>query len=368
MGPIQNLQRLNPLASAARLRLRVLAGDDRALAGAAIATTILAAWRLSVVMAASAAAPASPAPAPATAAAALAPRPRGDLQHQAQIVAGTATSPVRAEMEPHRGAPPGDPQTPPAHTTDEIERAVQRLLATEDRRVEFEDALGRMGSYAPLIRATLRDRGVPQDLLYLAMIESAYKPGAVSRAGATGMWQFMKGTAALYGLEVSAYVDERRDPVRSTRAAVRHLDDLHREFGSWHLALAAYNAGPPRVQRALRQHARGKPGDERLYWQIRSHLPSETRAYVPLFLAAVEIARHPTEYGLSPRPKPPLAFREVWYPGGSSLAQIARTRGLPVDHVLALNAHLVRGITPPGRAWPVRLPLTPTSSPSAQIE
>ena len=352
--------RLNSIAPGARRRLQVLAGDDRAVAAAAITTTMLAAWRLAVVVSASAAVPATHVPVtiPATA---LAPMRRVTAPQRVAPVAGSAARP-RLQPQPAAAGPY------PALTSGEVQRAVERLLATEDRRVEFEATLGRMGAYAPFVRATLRDRGVPQELLYLAAIESAYKPGAVSPVGATGMWQFMRGTARLYGLEVSAYVDERRDPVRSTQAAVRHLDDLHREFRSWHLALAAYNAGPPRVQRALRRHAGGRVGDERLYWQLRPHLPAETRSYVPLFLAAAEIARRPSAYGLNPAPDPPLAFREVRYPGGTSLAEIARARGLSVDQVLALNPHLVKRMTPPGRAWPVRLPPAPTPSRSAGIE
>lgn len=360
MGPIRRLLRLKRPVFAGRWRLQRIAADDRSVAAAAIVTTILAAWRLSAVMSDST--PAYPSRlANEVTIAALAPYSyspavRRQVRLPASAAAGpapeSATVPVRA----------------PAPPSDEVQRAIQRLLATEGRRAEFEAALGRMASYAPLIRATLRDRGVPQELLYLAMIESSYKPGAVSPAGATGMWQFMRGTAALYDLEVSAYVDERRDPVSSTRAAVRHLDDLHRDFGSWHLALAAYNAGPPRVRRALRRHAAGRVGDERLYWQIRRHLPAETRAYVPLFLAAADIARRPSEYGLSPTPGPPLAFREVRYPGGVSLAQIARARGIPAEQVLALNPHLVRGMTPPGRPWPVRLPVAQMPTQIAESE
>lgn len=364
MGRLRRLPRLSALASAGRRRVQDLAGDDRVVAAAAAATTIVAAWRLTTAMSVSVAVPAAPGAVPAAVpatAAALAPVPRVRIPRP--------DAPVRSVPVGAGPAHNGSLPAIAAHTNDEVQRAIQRQLATDDRRLEFEGALGRMGAFAPMIRATLRDRGVPQELLYLAMIESSYKPGAVSRAGATGMWQFMRGTAALYGLEVSAYVDERRDPVRSTQAAVRHLDDLHREFGSWHLALAAYNAGPPRVQRALRRHAGARVGDERLYWRIRPHLPAETREYVPLFLAAAEIARRPSAYGLSPAPtKPPLAFREVWYPGGTPLAGIARSRGLPVDQVLALNPHLVRGTTPPGRAWPVRLPLAPTLPHSAPTE
>lgn len=213
-----------------------------------------------------------------------------------------------------------------------------------------------MTRYEPLIRATLRRHGLPEDLLYLVMVESEFRESAVSHAGATGMWQFMAGTGRLYDLEVSAYVDERRDPIRSTAAAVRHLRDLHKEFGSWHLALAAYNAGSGRVSRALARHVGGRRGDELLYWQVRPALPRETRQYVPLYLAAAEIARRPAAFGIHPRSQPVLAFREIWVDGGVPLGEVAAAFGESRDAVRNLNPHLIRGTTPPGRRWPVRIP------------
>ncbi len=238
----------------------------------------------------------------------------------------------------------------------EVDRVVRRLLGSTGERQSLEAALGRMTAYEPLVRGELRRRGVPQELLYLAVIESEYQPRARSRAGAVGLWQFMPGTAELYGLEVSDYVDERRDPVASTRAAVRYLDDLHREFGSWHLALAAYNAGSPRVWRLLQRHAGGRAGRELQYWRIRPYLPGETKGYVPRFLAALTVAERAREFGLAPRAARPLAFREVWVAGGTSLAEVAAARGLGTEAVVALNPHLVRRMTPPGRPWPVRVP------------
>jgi type IV pilus assembly protein PilB len=180
------------------------------------------------------------------------------------------------------------------------------------------------------------------------IVESQFRESATSHAGAAGMWQFMPGTGRLYGLEVSEYVDERRDPVRSTDAAVRHLGDLHRQFGSWHLALAAYNAGAGRVGRALRGSA-GRRADEVLYWRIRPRLPGETRRYVPLYLAAAEIARDPEAFGLRPRREPPLAFAEAWVPGGVALDEVARRHGVPPATLRQLNPHLVRDDTA-GRA------------------
>jgi soluble lytic murein transglycosylase-like protein len=317
---------------------------DRALAAAAVATTAFAIWRLAGALDYSAqTTPAAPAHVAVTAFAAARP----------PLV---RTEPVRAPAAAAGSRRP-EPRTSPA-PAGELHGAIN-LLARGRRRDEFQAGLTRMSTYAPFIRAVMRDRGVPPDLLYLAMIESSFLPNAVSKAGATGMWQFMPATGAMYGLEVSRYVDERRDPVKSTLAAVRHLDDLHREFRSWHLALAAYNAGSPRIRRVLRRHAGGRVGSEVLYWQIRPHLPAETRAYVPLFLAAAEIARRPSAYGFSSASAAPLTFREAWYPGGTRLEDVARSRGLPPDQVASLNPHLIRGMTPPGRAWRVRLPHQP---------
>lgn len=246
----------------------------------------------------------------------------------------------------------GDPRAPAA----EVDRWVLRFVTEPRRREELEAGLGRMARYEPLVREALRRYGQPEELLYLPIVESQFLETAVSHAGAAGMWQFMPGTARLYGLEVSEYVDERLDPVRSTEAAVRHLADLHRQFGSWHLALAGYNAGAGRIEAALRRHAGGRRGDEVLFWRIRAHLPRETRRYVPLYLAATEVARHPEGFGVRPRRQPPLAFAEVWVPGGIALEEVARQHGVSPATLGQLNPHLIRGTTPPGRRWPVRVP------------
>jgi len=164
----------------------------------------------------------------------------------------------------------------------------------------------------------------------------------------------MAPTGRAYGLEVGAWVDERRDPVRSTYAAARHLRDLYREHGSWHLAAAAYNSWSDRVRRALRGDRAREDG---AFWRARGRLPAETRRYVPRVLAAARVGRDPGLYGIPvPDRVPPLRFREVRVPGGVPLAEVARRYGAGERDVLALNPHLVRAMTPPGRSWPVRLP------------
>jgi membrane-bound lytic murein transglycosylase D len=246
------------------------------------------------------------------------------------------------------------PRTP----ADEVDRWVVRLAI--EQHSETRRALERMAAFEPLIHEALQERGLPTDLLYLALIESHFVPTATSRAGAVGIWQFMPATARASGLEVSEYVDERRDPVRSTRAAVRHLEWLHRQFGSWHLALAAYNAGDGRVGGVLRSATGSWKGDDLLYWRARPLLPAETQAYVPKLLAASRIARAPEHFGfVDLAPRAPLRFREVSVPGGVELASVAEAVGTSPEEVYALNPHLVRRTTPPGRRWPVRVPAEP---------
>jgi soluble lytic murein transglycosylase-like protein len=237
----------------------------------------------------------------------------------------------------------------------EVDRWMRRLA--EDLHGETHVALERLGRYERLVYHALSERGLPTDLIYLALIESGYSPTATSRAGAVGIWQFMPETARRQGLEVSEYVDERRDPIRSTFAAIRHLEWLHRQFGSWHLAVAAYNAGHGRVGRALGDPLGSERGDESAYWSVRSFLPSETREYVPKLLAAARIARAPEQHGFTRLvPREPLRFRELPVPGGTPLDQIAELLGVPADLVYELNPHLKKRMTPPGRPWPVRVP------------
>ncbi|MGD0012149.1 MAG: lytic transglycosylase domain-containing protein, partial [Terriglobia bacterium] len=154
-------------------------------------------------------------------------------------------------------------------------------------------ALKRLGIYQPIISGTLRKEGIPQDLIYLAALESAFNPYALSREGAKGIWQFMLGTGMLYGLKKDRWVDEREDPVKSTQAAARHLKDLYQMFGDWSLAMAAYDSGPLTVQGAVERTGYAD------YWTLRRlhALPTETEDYVPIFMATLMIAKDPKAYG-----------------------------------------------------------------------
>ena len=217
--------------------------------------------------------------------------------------------------------------------------------------------LERSGRYGPLIQAELKARGMPQDLLYLALIESGFSPRAHSKASAVGIWQFIAETGQRYGLEVTQEIDERRDPLKATNAALDYLQDLYDRFGSWYLAAAAYNTGENRVERILRERVGGARGDDALFWRIAPYLPQETRDYVPLMLAAGHIAKSPTDFGFDGLAyQDPLAFDAVWVPGETSLGGVARAAGVPEEVVEDLNPHLTRGRTPAGRGWSVRIP------------
>jgi len=230
-----------------------------------------------------------------------------------------------------------------------------------DARDRFEIWLARLGRYEGMIRERLRSKGLPEDLVYLTLVESGLSNTAVSRARAVGMWQFIAGTARLYGLTVDPWVDERRDPFRATEAAVNYLADLRERLGgSVYLAAAAYNAGVGRVERGLGR----LPGEtdsvtDNTFFQLadRRFLRRETRDYVPKLIAASFIAKQPSRYGFSDvQPLEPLVFDEVTIPDATGLDVVARLADTTVDALLELNPQFVRGITPPDRPVTVRVP------------
>jgi membrane-bound lytic murein transglycosylase D len=231
---------------------------------------------------------------------------------------------------------------------------VERWLSyyTTDGRKSFEIALARSGRYERLMRAIFRDAGLPEDLVYMPLIESGFEATAYSRARALGLWQFVPNTALIYDLEISYWVDERLDPIASTHAAADYLGDLHREFRDWYLTFAAYNAGPGRVHGAIRT------AGSRDYWTIanRRALPRESRDYVPKLIAAALIAKQPEQYGVRKRFMPIATFDIAYVPDATSLDVVAEAAGVPLDEILTLNLHLVRGVTPPGLRYAVRIP------------
>jgi membrane-bound lytic murein transglycosylase D len=219
--------------------------------------------------------------------------------------------------------------------------------------------LERLGKFGPMIQEKLAARGMPQDLIWLATIESGLDPNAYSKADAAGLWQFIEETGERHGLEVSQYVDERRDPIASTDAALDYLKKLNDRFGgSWYLAAAGYNTGENRVERIVREKAGGRFGDESVYWQISASLPKETRDYVPVMLAMAHIGKDPAKYGFSDvKPQEPLRFEETRVPGGTSLDDVAKSVGVAPDVIYDLNPHLIKKMTPPDREWDVRVPV-----------
>jgi len=247
----------------------------------------------------------------------------------------------------------------PLEVNERVEKWMRRFLT--DQRRSFETFLSREGAFSHVIRGKLRERGMPEELLYLAMIESGFSTRATSRVGAGGVWQFMSPTAKEYGLRVDRWVDERRDPVKATDAALDYLQFLHDRYDSWYLAAAAYNAGFGRVDRALRKNAGRGKGDEDLYWEIIEHLPRETRDYVPKILAATALAREAERYGFHvTRGAAPYEFERVWVPGGTPLAKVAREVGIEAKLLKELNPHLVHAVTPPGASYGLRVPVGST--------
>jgi membrane-bound lytic murein transglycosylase D len=228
-----------------------------------------------------------------------------------------------------------------------------------DRRQDIEVYLARKGRYAPLISAALAERDMPQDLVYLAMIESGFDPKAYSRARASGIWQFIGATGKRYGLDINRAVDERNDPVKATEAALSYLGDLYERFGSWYLAAAAYNTGENRVARILRQATGRKRGTDEDYYRIWNRLPKETRDYVPLMVAAARIGKDPAVYGFEIEPEQPWTFEEVVAKPATPLKTLAKQAKTSVAELKALNPHLKLDRTRNDEPMVVRVPAAP---------
>ena len=221
-------------------------------------------------------------------------------------------------------------------------------------RSRFEQWLLRLSRYRPLVETIFTEFQLPSDLVYLSLVESGFNPYAYSRAKATGPWQFMKGTAKVYGLRVDNYVDERRDPIKSTVAAARYLRDLYDLFGAWPLAMAAYNAGEGKVMRALH-----KAGAESFSEISKTRLiRRETKEYVPRFMAATIIARNPDRYGFSQESVEPHQFEEAIITRPVHFRAISHATGIPYEKLRLLNPELRRDATPPGdETYHLKVPL-----------
>jgi membrane-bound lytic murein transglycosylase D len=220
-------------------------------------------------------------------------------------------------------------------------------------RGTIERALARSGQYEDMIRRTLKEEGVPQDLIYLAQAESGFHPLAVSRAGARGMWQFMGSRAQGYGLERNWWIDERQDPEKATRAAAHHLKDLYNEFGDWYLAMAAYNSGPGTVQSAVKRTGYAD------FWELyrRNVLPKETRNYVPIIVAVTIMAKNPDQYGLASVVKEkPVAYDAVKISYPIDLRLVAECVDVSASDLQELNPSLLRLTTPKDHEFELHLP------------
>ncbi|MBX3173313.1 MAG: transglycosylase SLT domain-containing protein [Gemmatimonadaceae bacterium] len=282
-----------------------------------------------------------------------------------------------APMEPPapivEAPPPAwDIEVEPYESHERVEHYVQRFSGP--LRSTFEVALERRSRYAPMIHAKLRAGGLPEDMIYLALIESWYDPHAYSAAAAVGMWQFMTRTAKSVGLRVDWWVDERRDPVAATDAAIRYLNQLHDNFGSIYLASAAYNGGPGRVSRGLQANAEvleGAAGDD-LFFALSDNtkaLRPETRDYVPKLIAAALVGKDPTRYGVEAREVQPFAWDSVAVAANVPLAAVAKAIDVSVDTLKDYNPHILRGMTPPtGAATWLRVPVGRAEGFSAAFE
>ena len=268
-----------------------------------------------------------------------------------------------ARIEPERTAPPEVPVDEilwsTARQDPEFEAAVAEWV--DYWRTDAAEAvpvfMNRMASFQETVDSALQAKGLPPSLRYLPFIESGYNPRAASRARAVGMWQFMEPTAREMGMEVSRLLDQRRDPLRSTEAAVEFLAELREEFGSWFLALAGYNGGPNRVRRILRQHAAGVEPSDSLFWALRRHFPRETQEFVPKLLGAALVAGRPADHGFEPvEPVDAFRFDDVTVPDATSLDVVARAAEVPLEEIERLNPEYLRGMTPPGRASALRVP------------
>lgn len=255
-------------------------------------------------------------------------------------------------------APSWDIAVTPYETHERVEHYVARY--TGPARGWVTERLARGTRYEPMIREKLHAGGLPGDMYYLAFVESGFDPHASSRAAAVGMWQFMASTAKWMNLRVDWWVDERRDPVRATDAAVRFLSSLRDQFGSLYLAAAAYNGGPGRVSRGLTRLA-GMPeppeGEDRFFaLSEQRFLPPETREYVPQIIAAALVGNAPLRYGIEVERREAFAYDSVDVPALTSLPVIARAAGTDMAVLRDLNPQFIRAITPPRAKSQVRIP------------
>ena len=236
-----------------------------------------------------------------------------------------------------------------------LEQVIKSFL--KNRRSSLERLMSLSDYYFPMFEQEMSNQKIPLEMKCLAIIESALNPKARSRAGATGLWQFMYATGKSYGLEVNNYVDERSDPVRSTKAAAKYLNELYKIFGDWDLTLAAYNSGPGNVTKAIRR-SNGKTN----YWNLRPYLPRETAGYVPAFLATLYIFEYAKEHGFKPQKRANHLFQTdtIRVKQAIPFKDIAEITGMDVQDIQFFNPSYQLDVVPyvEGRNYAVRLPIS----------
>ena len=269
------------------------------------------------------------------------PDPRSDSPTQAPLTPAPSTSSGQALSRKGRGGYTYDDL--PVIVNPAVERNIHYFQNVIHDR--FQEWLTRFYAYRPLVEQIFVEVGLPKELIYLSLVESGFNPRAYSRARASGPWQFIKSTGRLYGLSVNWYVDERRDPIKSTVAAAVHLRDLYDTFGSWPLALAAYNAGAGKISRAI------KKTGTRDFWRIARtrYIRRETRQYVPRFMAAMIIATRPSLFGFHAHSQTVHQYDEIRMDKSIHLRSVAKETGISFDELRRLNPELRRSVTPPGR-------------------
>ena len=305
---------------------------------------------------------------------ALGARGQGSL-YPSERAAGTKTASVGSDEPGFEGVDDLDPASHEALSHLQLpdfnvpvsRRALTyvRFLTRSDRgRDLFETWLKRSGRYQDMILEQLREKVLPEDLIWVAMIESGFDPRAKSPAGAMGLWQFMKPTGEVYGLEVTPYVDMRRDPVAATVAATHHLRDLYQRFGTWDLALAAYNMGYEQLMAAIDQ-----VGSTDFNELARQHaLPDETASYVPKIVAAALVANNLERYGFDEVPlNKPVSTSELTVPGGTPLGLVAKAAGISTSALRVYNPQLLSAHVPPGGEYPLYLPADALSQTRAAL-
>jgi membrane-bound lytic murein transglycosylase D len=244
----------------------------------------------------------------------------------------------------------------PIVVNDRVEHCI--VLFQTAIREKFVTWLSRSGKYIPFMRNLLKEQGLPEDLVYMALIESGFDPYAYSRGKAVGPWQFIYRTGKRYGLKVNWWVDERRDPEKSTIAAAKYLKDLYEMFACWYLAAAGYNAGEYKIIRAMKRY---RTED---FWTLTKHqyLKRETKNYVPLMIAAAVVAKDPEKYGFTGIDyEEPLRYEKVKVPELTDLSHIAKACEISLEEIKDLNPELRRGVTPPNEPeYEIKIPFTKT--------